>query len=234
MGETLTGLLYPTRCFSCSQFVTFGSEYPVCAPCQQKLRLNKPPYCDACGRHLSPEHHAKCREIKSDILSQILFALEYKGPTKKLIQRFKILNTYKEASVLYQLLREFLKINPLRDSYQALVPIPATGYGLRRVGPDASRIIAAKVSRLTGIPVLDVLNKKRPLRKQSSLNRKDRFINVQGAFGISTGTAVRFKQSVLLIDDVITTGATAQECARLLKSSGALKIGFLAMARGKM
>ncbi len=112
----------------------------------------------------------------------------------------------------------------------AWVPISS----LRRLerGYDQASVIAQEAGRLLGLPVLPLLKKTRHTRRQSSLDAAQRRANVLGAFTLTKGQDVRGRR-ILLIDDVLTTGATAGECARVLLTGGAKEVHCAAVAASR-
>jgi predicted amidophosphoribosyltransferase len=113
--------------------------------------------------------------------------------------------------------------------FDAIVPVPSR----RRVLFDSSPAeeIARRISDLTGAPVRRALVVRKKLRKQTSLSRTERAINVRGAFGARPRLSSKLR-SVLVVDDVWTTGATAGECAAALRQAGVGRVSAFALARG--
>ncbi len=122
-----------------------------------------------------------------------------------------------------------LKQDPILTQSELIVPVPLFWLKKMRRGYNQAQILAEAVSRETGIPVLDGLRRTRFTRTQTRLSDKRRTGNVQGAFDVRWPDAVAGKK-ILLVDDVMTTGATIQECARTLKEAGADRVYSLVAA----
>jgi ComF family protein len=119
-------------------------------------------------------------------------------------------------------------INP--NDYDYLIPIPLHSARLRERGYNQSLLIAEHLCEHTQIPILpNSLVRAKNTRNQASLNGKDRWTNIRGAFKIKHPSIV-MDQSILLIDDLMTTGATISEASRILKESGAQKVDALSLA----
>ncbi len=115
-----------------------------------------------------------------------------------------------------------------------LVPVPLHRSRRRSRGFNQSELLAAELSRLSGRPAKAVvLRRERATESQTGLTHRQRRLNVQGAFAVRRPEAVA-GQHVALVDDVITTGATAGACARALKQAGAARVVVLALARARL
>ena len=113
-----------------------------------------------------------------------------------------------------------------------VVPVPM--HWMRRVqrGTNTARVLGGTVARELGLPMVGgVLRCRRKSRKQGMLRPGERFRNVRGAFRVSSGYDITDKR-VLLVDDILTTGATASEAARMLREAGAAVIAVAVVARG--
>ena len=114
--------------------------------------------------------------------------------------------------------------------YDAVVPVPLHWTRFLRRGYNQSALFAEELSRWTGIPVRRMLRRKRRTPRQAFLTRNERNLNIRGAFSIFDSTAAE-KRSILLVDDVMTTGATLGEAAGVLLNSGAARVDVLVIAR---
>lgn len=147
------------------------------------------------------------------------------------IQRFKYSSETHLASALGGLLSSFAKtILPHPEGF-VMVPVPLHKRRLRERGFNQSFLLAKVVSSELETP-LDCLTfiRKRDTKSQTGLRRKERKRNVANAFSVTSAAIFKGKK-VLLVDDVITTGHTLNECAKVLKKSGALEVLCLALAR---
>jgi ComF family protein len=115
----------------------------------------------------------------------------------------------------------------------AILPVPLHWSRLFQRRYNQSAVLAREVSRLVKVPVEDdILLRTRATRPQVGLPRKERAQNVQGAFAVATGARIRVKgKKLVVVDDVLTSGATAEACARVLRRAGAARVDMLVLAR---
>lgn len=151
----------------------------------------------------------------------------YEGPLRGLIHLFKYSGMRPLARPLASLLERAL---PVDDLYDAVVPVPLHWRKKWERGYNQSELLADLVARRRGVPLLKALRRKRPTAVQASLAVAGRKRNVAGAFAIRPAAKLAGMR-ILLIDDVMTTGATAGACAAALKRGGARSVSLLTLAR---
>jgi ComF family protein len=150
----------------------------------------------------------------------------YEGVLKEAIHLLKF-NKHRRLAKPLALLLADLDL-PEAD---VIVPVPMHIRQLRQREFNQTALIANHLSRITGIPLeIDALKKIKETSAQIDVDRKERLRNLQKAFAASESVQ---GQRMLLVDDVITTGATVRECARVLAKSGAIEITVIALARSK-
>ena len=220
MFDDLLNLLFPLYCLTCEKKVK-PSDYPVCPDC---LAMIKP---------LSP---AICRVGGRDTLAKVFFSQAratgiYEGILRKSIHLFKYKKKTSLARPLSDLLLEFLKDNPLWSKVDYLVPVPLTRRRLRERGFNQAEYLARHLMRPLNIKLsVDNLKRKGSSSSQIKAGRAERHKNVAGAFYLDRPEIFHNKK-ILLIDDVFTTGSTANACARVLKDGGSKEILVLTVAR---
>ena len=126
-------------------------------------------------------------------------------------------------------------LRPMIDEVQCpkqtvIVPVPLHSRRLRERGFNQSMYLAQALSKITKFPVSNILQRTRYTTPQAQLSAKERTKNIIGAFG--NGKKVLWPKSVILVDDVITTGSTIAECAAILRKNGVRKITAVALAKG--
>lgn len=226
-------MVYPRFCLHCGEALQPSSPQGLCVHCSANAPLNLPPYCNRCGRHSDTSVCEPCNTAADSPLARISYILKYQTHGKRWIQRFKI-HASPEWIPLWRcwIRRYFAASHESLHLVDAIVPVPP-----HRSKPldswSAAREFARLISEIAGIPVADILSRTRPLRKQSDLSREERAENVRGAYTLSRPLKSREK-TVLIVDDVITTEATARECARVLKASGATRVECFAGARAPL
>jgi len=242
-GGFLTDLFFPKRCVSCGKIDTF-----LCPDCYQKIIFIKSPTCLGCGK-LSEEGRfcKKCRPEFS--LKGVMVATHFEGPVKELIHHFK----YESLKDLKVLLSRFLVKrlkegdNP-QDFLIAYTPLSRARKRWR--GYNQSELLAEKVAGETSLELVrDLLIKTKNTKPQIELKRKERLKNLRGTImlnqkltdkipfpsclpGLDPGSSNYLKgKRILLVDDVVTTGATLNECAKVLRESGAKEVWGLVIAK---
>lgn len=219
-------LLYPPRCAGCGRL---GSLF--CASCLAQVEPLRPPICEHCGRPASSVGLCPfCRRTPS-ALDGIRSAAIFKEPLRSAIHHFKYYGGQALAEPLASLLRDCW----LRQSLpvDVLVPVPLHERRLQERGYNQAALLARELGRSLGLPVVEqVLHRVRETLPQVGLNARQRRENVAGAFHCLNG-AMRGR-SVLLIDDVCTTGATLEACAVALRQEGkAAAVWALTVARAR-
>jgi len=209
-------------------------EY-ICIECWGKIKKNVPPFCYRCGRRLDSRGFSKticpgC--IKKPLYFDRAFSpCVYEGPIKELIHEFKYNNKEYLGATLSKLMIDFVhEYNLPIDFVDYIIPVPLYKSRLREREFNQARILSDYVAREFNKPVLnDLLIRKRPTRTQTELEDSERFLNVNGSFTVAKDGALK-NLSILLVDDVLTTGATSSEAARSLKDAGANIVFVLTLA----
>lgn len=226
-------MLFPERCFGCG-----ARDALFCNRCARSL-LAYQPACVFCRRNAGGAFCAPCRRrVKLHDLpcNEIIVAQSYRTPSiQKAIRALK----YRSATVLQETLAELLwkkgapMLTDCVSSSTVVIPIPMSAKRLRQRGFNQSALLASAVAQHAAIPFNEhTLVKIRHTRPQSETpHRSERLKNVRGVFTVHQTEAVRGK-TVILVDDVITTGATIIDASRALKSAGALRVIALVLAQG--
>ncbi len=225
-------LLLPEDCCVCNRPLTNISRIPVCPDCLAEPAAFTPEYfCEQCrtpflnGSALDEQGLCPhCRTGETAFQASYCFG-EYDGTLRKLIHLLKYKHIKTLAGPMGRMMAAAL---PRDERFDMLVPVPLHWWKHCRRGFNQSALLAREVSSRTGIPVVRPLRRKRSTRVQAGLTQAQRQDNVRGAF-----IAARRVDGarILLIDDVYTTGATANACAAALRKAGARRVAFLALAR---
>lgn len=193
----------------------------ACGFCGQKI--NKRYTCGKCLNILE-YYHEKVIFHPNDrwFYDKLICGFEYKSYMKKLMLQYKFENKRYLAKSFGDLL--FYKLQKYKISADIIVPVPIHKKRARTRGYNQSLYIAKVVSELMGIPCsFDILTKDINNQKQSLLDLKSRIKNVQGVYTLRSNSKIKDK-TVLLIDDIYTTGMTVNECSKILKRGGAREI----------
>jgi ComF family protein len=151
----------------------------------------------------------------------------YEGSLRELIHLFKYGGVRPLAGSFGGLMLQAL---PRETAFDVIVPMPLHWIKQWRRGFNQSADLAREIGRKWNVPVRSLIRRKKATRPQAGLTNAKRRANMQGAFTITRGKPLAGLR-VLLVDDVVTTGATASACARVLKRAGAAHVALLALAR---
>lgn len=227
-------MLFPDNCRVCGLPLTEFSRVPACLSCLRQPEPFAPDFfCVACrtpfrnGFPLDNEGRCGlCRLGLRGFDAAYSFGA-YEGTLRKLIHLFK----YGRVKTLAKPLGERLaSAIPLDQRFDAVVPVPLHWRRQWARGFNQSALLAKAVARRYGKPVLRTLRRKRFTSAQAGLSNPGRRANVSGAFAVRRRHEVAGRR-ILLVDDVMTTGATATACASALKRAGAAYVAVLTLAR---
>ena len=227
-------LIYPPNCINCNNHISDDSpSKELCPDCLASIEYNIPPFCPKCSRPLGARPDSpRCRTCgKSEPAFDFAWsACLFNGTLKKLLHQFKYNQKTQLRKQFSQCMITFIeRYNLDIDQFDFLVPIPLFVSHLRERGYNQSELLSHAISTHFKIPIADNLKRCRKHISQTRLSQKERWTNVQGAFTIKRKSAIKNK-NILLIDDLLTTGATTSEAARSLKNNGAKKVGVLTLA----
>ena len=231
MLNKFLNILFPELCPICQEPSSDHKIAPVCTECWHTIQPYEGPGCRKCGRPLVSDVSRTCGYCLKDepAFKRAGSFGTYDGALKKAINLFKYYNV-KRLSVP---LSEIMLLSRM-PQVETVIPVPLYIKRLRQRGFNQSALIAGHMASCMGAePVIGSLIKIRDTMPQVGLSSAERRKNIRNAFEIRNGELIRNK-SVLLIDDVITTGATAGECSRVLKKAGAGEVYVMALAYGVM
>lgn len=224
-------MVLPLLCPLCGRGVPFdGSANMFCTECLQRMPMIRGKVCRTCGAEADGilESCSECMNAPKPPWTKAYALFKYTDGVRECIHRFKYRGQTELARPLGRLAAGLLSESaPL---YDAVVPVPLHWSRFLRRGYNQSALLAGELSRWTGIPVRRLLRRKLRTPRQAFLTRKERILNIQGAFSIFHSTAAE-KRSILLLDDVMTTGATLREAAGVLLNRGAARVDVLVIAR---
>lgn len=235
-GARAVDLLFPPICVACNAEVDeVDDRICLCGSCRERMPTVDWLICKRCGARV-PEltndiadcHY--CREHRLQFEETFYWGL-YEGLLQDLVKSMKAETTQAVANALGSLLvREF---GELLGEFQAdaLVPIPVHRARRYSASPGSAQALAAVVGRELGIPVrADLLDWSREVSAQVGLSQQGRFQNMYRSMRVSPQFSIDDAR-LLIVDDVLTTGATCSEAARVLKRAGAAEVKVLVVAR---
>lgn len=214
------------RCLSCGKEIFENERF--CSTCKRALPYNDGAICEHCGRAVTAfePYCSTCKNILVD-LDKCRSPFIYAPPISTLIKKAK----YERAIYVIDYFAEQLSLTYLQNYFNAdyLVFIPMTERAIKKRGYNQSKILAEKLSLLINVPVLDCIKKTKETERQATLGRLERLKNLDGAFKVVDKKSIKDK-NLLIIDDVSTTGATAEVLAKRLKGAGAKIVNLLTVA----
>jgi ComF family protein len=233
--EAIRSLLYPNHCAGCDRAMEAESA-TLCDECSEAVPRLAPPFCSVCAQPYSGE---LASAFRCENCGGRRFAFEFavsaylsRGIVRRLIHGFKYDRRYDFRHQLGEWLGEaFRDPRLVAAPPDLLVPVPLHPTRRRERSFNQALELARIAGARTGIPVRDCLRRVRYTSTQTRLDRVARIENLRGTFELRHDGDVK-DQSVVLIDDVFTTGSTADECARVLRRCGAANVRVAAVARG--
>ena len=232
IGRTVLNLCYPPFCVSCQAALDQGWLCTACLDSPVKIRA---PFCRICSRPYTGEISGPfacpdCEDHPPAFACAVTCYLAT-GIVRDLIHRFKYSGQFYLRNVLAGWLGQALDDPRIaQEPYDALVPVPLHSTRIRERGYDQVQALAEILGKRSGNAVWPCLRRSRYTESQTRFSRKERLRNLHNAFELRKGSGVLGKQ-LLLVDDVLTTGSTLDECARVLLAHGAKSVRAVTVAR---
>ncbi len=232
--DGLRQLVYPDNCFLCKTFLNSNHQQQLCKACTSKIIANVPPFCVRCSRH--QEHFSddslcvQCRDQALEI-DRLWGCCLYTEPLSHLIHAFKYQGKTALRKTFIPIMHDFvIQYHLPYTDFDLMSPIPLHPVRLRERGYNQSALLSHGLSERLNMPHdPDVLIRTVPTPSQTGLSQKQRWTNTQGAFKMNPSKKVADK-SILLVDDLLTTKATANAAATALKEAGAAHVGIITLS----
>lgn len=209
LTDWLLDLIYPTRCVICRRRIRPGRPR-LCADCQERVPL--------------------AERTKLPYIADCVSACRYEKETAEAVRRFKFGGCQAYAHAFGELVAERI-YEDLWGEFDVLSWVPLAADRRRRRGYDQSKLIAQKAAARLCLPLVCTLKKRRRVAKQSmTRSASARRANILGAYTVPKPALVAGRR-ILLIDDIVTTGATLSECAKTLKTAGAAEVFCAVLAK---
>lgn len=233
VASVLIDALFPRRCPVCGSIVIPKGKL-ICPSCLKQLSFVKSPACKKCGKEVMSDTTEYCFDCTRHNRSfeYGIALLNYNEASKKSMAGIKYKNKreyldyYIDASVHY------CGKNLLNMQADALIPVPVHPTRRRQRGYNQAEILAEGLGRKLSIPVRpDLLVRNRNTEPQKILSPEKRLANLENAF--SAGVIPENINSVIIVDDIYTTGSTIEACTRVLKGAGVKKVHFFAVCIGQ-
>ncbi len=232
VSGALLNLLFPARCPVCDDIVP-AAEGDVCAGCRIKPRYIVEPRCARCGKQLEEDARLYCGDCAQH---KHVFAYGYAlydyQSMRKSIYRFKYGGRCEYASFYARDIWERLRDEICLMKADSIIPVPVHASRMRSRGYNQAQLVAAELSKLTGIPIYDnVVRRVRKTLPQKELTAQERQNNLKKAFNISADV-VKLNKTIL-VDDIYTTGSTLDAVALELKRHGVETVYFITLCIGE-
>jgi ComF family protein len=244
-AESLFATLFPSDCRLCGLPLIRISRLPVCDNCLSHMTPTTEELCSTCGERIAAprlgekdveRRCAACLSAEPAFYKAAAYG-SYSGGLRDLIHLLKYDHVRPAANVLGRMLAEVIEglAVGFGHSLPIVIPVPLHSRKLRERGFNHSELIARVALKLRPASLdlvlrPDLLLRRRATESQTGLSRDQRQRNVRGAFAVSRAEDVRDRE-ILLVDDVLTTGTTVSECARVLQRAGATRIWVATVAR---
>ena len=206
---------------------------PACAACGSVGAL----VCSACLRAARPASDPACRFVAPDPaiaigqdLTLALAAFAFEGPIRRALARLKYEGASRLAGPLATAASPPLNVLLEITGAVPFVPVPVHRERLRERGYNQAELIARAMGATVGLPVIDRLERVRPTTKQHRLDRAARLANLRSAFSVRAAPTT-MPGAVVVVDDIVTTTATLEACASVLRSAGVREVYGFAIAR---
>jgi ComF family protein len=234
LSDLTFGLIFPDDCRVCGETLREFSRVPVCARCLRDPQpLMAEFFCVTCRtpflNRFPLDENGLCPLCRLGLtgVDAVYTYGSYEGSLRKLIHAFKYDKIY---SLAHPLAGFMARVLPREEPFDAIVPMPLHWRRRWERGFNQSELLAAVIAKKWSVPIVRAVRRVKPTPPQAGLTNSKRRSNMAGAFAVKK--KVRLDgQRVLLVDDVLTTGATAAACARALKRAGAAHVALLALAR---
>ncbi|MCR4662490.1 MAG: ComF family protein [Endomicrobiaceae bacterium] len=229
----IISIIFPRTCSLCGKTFPFSSEQNVCDQCLENVPKLEGLICHKCSLPL-PDGGATCSDCKSnkDIYFEVLKApYLYSSQMQKLIKKLKYSRRTFLAKELAVKLAEFIVKENINKNTDVVVPVPMHWFKKWKRGYNQAELLAETVAKLINKPVYNALIRTKYTKPQFNLRKRERRENLENMFVLNKKYVdiIRNKR-VLLIDDIATTCATANQCSKVLKNLKA-KVVVVALAR---
>ncbi|HVD70630.1 MAG TPA: double zinc ribbon domain-containing protein [Actinomycetota bacterium] len=212
-------VVFPQRCAGCG-----AGPWPFCDPCRSSLKALRPPWCRRCGRPKAISV-PRCRDCPPPEIDTARAPFRFEGPARQAIHRLKFSGWRGVGSALSLAMTEVEGL----PGVEVVTWVPLARRRLAERGFDQARVLATGVARRTGTPCVGLLTRARSTGPQAKRDAVARRMAMRGAFAVRD--RIEVPSSVLVVDDVLTTGATAAAAAQALRQAGATSVHLVVAAR---
>ncbi|MCX5850308.1 MAG: ComF family protein [Deltaproteobacteria bacterium] len=231
----LSDVIFPPQCLGCGEIFHPQSKQIFCPSCEENIRFITGNICPVCGITFSdsPAGSHLCGNCleKRPYFSYARAVFSYENIILKAIHQFKYGNNISIGAIFASFMSDFSFPDIDFTEYSFIIPVPLHIKRLRERGFNQSLILARAIEKKRQIPVnFSLLKRHKFTETQTGMNKTERKQNIKGAFEVGDNKKVA-GNNIILVDDVYTTGATVNECAKTLIKAKAKKVTVLTLAR---
>lgn len=233
--KDISSVVFPPQCPGCSDIPDSAEEIFFCAKCQEKIHFIQGAVCPVCGTNFpdSPAESHICGDCADQrpYFSSARAVFSFETVILDAIHRFKYKRDFFIGETLASSMADFPFPDMVFSQYSLILPVPLHIKRLRERGFNQSLILARAIGKKRKIPVdFSLLKRHKFTETQTGMHKNERKLNIKDAFEV-TDTKKVAGQNVILVDDVYTTGATVNECAKMLLKAKADRVAVLTLAR---
>ncbi len=218
-------IIYPRSavCIACGRECKTYNRYGFCFACYENLPFIRPPHCCVCGRHIEGGEICRLCVEANHVFTSALSVFEYNMPISDMVKRFKYRSFTHLAEPMAMLMVEAIELRGW--SFDAVVPVPLHTKRLSLRGYNQAEYLAHSIGKMMGGKEVlgTALMRIRNTPSQIGMDRAERMWNLYNAFEVRQEDLVKDK-TILLIDDVFTTGSTVDHCSSALLEAGAREV----------
>lgn len=229
----IQNLLFPSQCIICGKYNT-----PICQDCKNCFfQKQQHQQCHVCKYEMWDHHKLIHRYCKTQTnLDGVYICYRYSKEIEDIIEELKYYLFKQAANIIAELILEVIELDILKNSI--LVPIPIHRRKKWKRGFNQAELIGMKLlekidSNKLNIELLNLIKRTRYTHTQVGMRKEDRYRNLKNAFQLDKQEVKKIQgRQIILLDDVMTTGTTLEECAKVLKANGIENVKALVFARG--
>jgi len=231
----ISDTLFPPLCIACSDVLTGQGEKVFCRKCNEQISYITENRCPICGITF-PDSPAGDHLCGSCLENRPFYTFSracvaYDGVVHDAILRFKYGRNIITGAALADLLADFEFPDVDWGLFDVIIPVPLHVRRLRGRGFNQSLILARALGKKHALPVdFSLLKRQKMTQTQTGLDKKEREQNIKGAFEVPAPERIMNKK-IILVDDVLTTGSTVNECSKTLKKAGAASVAVITLSR---
>ena len=215
--------VYPRRCVFCDEILEIDDKNYVCEKCSSETEWISGKVCEKCGMPINYFGMCiRCKKTKRHF-DTAYSVYRYEGKVRRSIHRLKYNKRGSYARFYGKEMAHFADLENI-PYVDYVVPVPISKSRLRKRGYNQCELLARAYCKARKQVYLDILKRTKRTKPQNKLNLDQRKSNVKGAFKIKDTKFDLHNKSFLIIDDIFTTGSTADECAKILKNAGAKEV----------